>query len=381
MNRAIKYRIYPNKKQRLLLNKTFGCCRKVWNLMLSDKIANHKATGKYDSNTPAFYKKDYPYLKEVDSLALANVQLNLNAAVSAHFDKNRKNRPAFPVYKTLRRSRKSYTTNNQKDTIAIKDGKIKLPKVKYIRAKIHRLPDPDWALKSATVSLDADGKYYVSVLFEIEDKDNSHPIDKNNSIVLDFRVKDLCICSDDISIGKPHFYAKTKKRLTHAQRVLSRRVGSRKGEAESNNRKKQRYKVAKLHAKMRNQRRDFLHKTSAAIAKRYDVVCIESLNIDELLVNDGPRRKSRNINRAVYDDGWYMFTTMLKYKLEGQGKQLIKVDKTYPSSETCSCCGKLHPEMKDIRRRRLICDCGLTIDRDINAAINIRREGLRLLSV
>ena len=166
MNKALKYRLYPTKTQMQMFAKTFGCCRKVWNLMLSDKIESYKTTGKFVSVTPAQYKSDYPYLKEVDSLALANTQLNLQSAFRNCFCKTRKKRNAFPKYKSAKRSRKSYTTNNQKGTVAILGNSIRLPKVGAVKAVIHRMPDPDWRLKSATISQDSDGKYYVSVLFE-----------------------------------------------------------------------------------------------------------------------------------------------------------------------------------------------------------------------
>lgn len=166
-NRAIRYRIYPTTEQIILFAKTFGCCRKVYNLMLSDKIDGYKETGKFPSVTPAMYKKDYPYLKEVDSLALANAQLNLQKAFKNRFSKTRKKKNGFPKYKSAKRCRKSYTTNNQKGTVAIIDNSyIKLPKVGKVKAVIHRVPDASWIIKSATVSKESDGKYYISILFE-----------------------------------------------------------------------------------------------------------------------------------------------------------------------------------------------------------------------
>ena len=148
--------------------RTFGCCRKVWNLMLSDKIESYKTTGKFVAVTPARYKSDHPYLKEVDSLALANTQLNLQSAFRNCFSKSRKKCNAFPKYKSAKHSRKSYTTNNQKGTVAILENAIRLPKVGVVKAVIHRMPDPDWRLKSTTISQDSDGNYYASVLFAYE---------------------------------------------------------------------------------------------------------------------------------------------------------------------------------------------------------------------
>ena len=167
-NKAIKYRIYPTTEQSIMFSKTFGCCRKVYNLMLSDKIEGYKATGKFPTVTPAKYKKDYPYLKEVDSLALANKQLDLQAAFRNTFSKSRKKNNGFPKFKSAKHSRKSYTTNNQKGTVAILDKRyIRLPKVGKVKAVIHRIPDDNWIIKSATVSQESDGRYYISVLFEI----------------------------------------------------------------------------------------------------------------------------------------------------------------------------------------------------------------------
>ena len=146
-NKAIRYRLYPNADQRIMFAKTFGCCRKVYNLMLNDKIESYKKTGKFVAVTPAMYKKDYPFLKEVDSLALANVQLNLQAAFRNHFDKSRKKQTGFPKFKSAKRSRKSYTTNNQKGTVAIIGNGIKLPKIGIVKAVIHRQPEADRIIK------------------------------------------------------------------------------------------------------------------------------------------------------------------------------------------------------------------------------------------
>ena len=151
MNKAIKYRVYPSDEQAVMFAKTFGCCRKIWNLMLADKIACYEETKSFGKQTPAMYKKDYPFLKEVDSLALANVQLNLQSAIKNRCDKSRKKQNGFPKFKSAKHSRKSYTTNNQKGTVAIIGNTIKLPKIGKVRAVIHRQPEADWTVKSATV--------------------------------------------------------------------------------------------------------------------------------------------------------------------------------------------------------------------------------------
>ena len=177
-NKAIKYRLYPTTEQKIMFAKTFGCCRKVYNLMLSEKIESYKSTGKFANVTPAKYKKDYPFLKEVDSLALANVQINLQSAFRNFLDKSRKKKNGFPKFKSAKHSRKSYTTNNQHGTISIIDNAVKLPKIGKIKAVIHRHPDTDWVIKSATISLESDGSYYASVLFEFEQDITVVPISR-----------------------------------------------------------------------------------------------------------------------------------------------------------------------------------------------------------
>lgn len=374
MNKAIKYRVYPTTEQRILFAKTFGCCRKVYNLMLSDKIEGYKATGKFPALTPAKYKKDYPYLKEVDSLALANKQMDLQEAFRNCFSKSRKKKNGFPKFKSAKRSRKAYTTNNQKDTVAIAGNGIKLPKVGIVKAVIHRQPDADWIIKSATVSQESDGKYYVSVLFEFDEVKNTYIADKTNAIGLDYASNGLYVDSNG-NVGTNHkYYRESHDKLAKEQRRLSRMQGSKKGEEKSNNYWKQLHKVNKIHRHIAHQRLDNLHKISTEIANQYDVVCVESLNMKAM------SNKGFGNGKATLDNGYGMFLSMLEYKLSDRNKRLVKVDKWFPSSQICSCCGTLHPEMKDLANRKMICSCGLTMNRDENAAINILNEGLRLLS-
>lgn len=374
-NKAVKYRIYPTTEQKIMFSKTFGCCRKVYNLMLADKIESYKATGKFAPVTPAKYKKDYPYLKEVDSLALANKQQDLQAAFHNTFSKSRKKKNGFPKFKSAKHSRKSYTTNNQKGTVAIIDnGYIKLPKVGKVKAVIHRIPDDNWVVKSATVSQESDGKYYVSVLFEFDENENTYIADKTNAIGLDYASDGLYVDSNG-NVGTNHkYYRESQDKLAKAQRKLSRMQGSRKGEKKSNNYWKQLRKVNKIHRRIANQRLDNLHKISTEIANQYDVVCVESLNMRSM------SNKGFGNGKATMDNGYGMFLSMLEYKLSDRNKYLVKVDKWFPSSQICHCCGTLHPEMKDLSIRVMDCDCGYHIDRDQNAALNILTEGLRLLS-
>lgn len=373
-NRAIKYRIHPTTEQRILFAKTFGCCRKVYNLMLSDKIKGYQATGEFPSVTPARYKKNFPFLKEVDSLALANAQLHLQAAFRNCFSKSRKKNNGFPKYKSSKHSRKSYTTNNQNGTVSIIDNKyIRLPKTGRVKAVIHRIPDSDWRIKSATISREADGNYYASILFEFDRSANTYVVDRSNAIGLDYASDGLFVDSNG-NVGSRHkFYRESQKKLARAQRKLSRKVGSKKGEPKSRNYQKQLARVGKLHRHTANQRRDNLHKRSTEIANQYDVVCVENLNMRSL------SNKGFGNGKATLDNGYGMFLSMLEYKLSDRNKYLVKVSKWFPSSQICSCCGTLHPEMKDLRIRVLQCDCGITISRDQNAAANVLREGMRLL--
>ena len=375
MNKAIKYRVYPTTEQSIMFAKTFGCCRKVYNLMLSDKIEGYKATGKFPTVTPAKYKNDYPYLREVDSLALANKQMDLKAAFRNTFSKSRKKKNGFPKFKSAKHSRKSYTTNNQHGTVAIIDSKyIRLPKIGKVKAVIHRVPDDSWTIKSATVSQESDGKYYISVLFEFDNAINLYVADKTNAIGLDYASDGLYVDSNGNTGTNHKYYRESHDKLAKAQRKLSRMQGSKKHEVKSNNYIKQLRKVNKIHRHIANQRLDNLHKISTEIANSYDVVCVESLNMRSM-ANHGFGN-----GKATLDNGYGMFLSMLEYKLSDRNKYLVKVDKWFPSSQRCHCCGKIHPEMKSLQTRTIKCDCGLTMSRDQNAAINILHEGLRLLA-
>lgn len=365
-HKAIKYRLYPTEDQEVFFAKSFGCCRKIWNLMLSDRIESYKATGKSVKKTPAQYKEEYPYLKEVDSLALANVYMDLERAYQYFFNKRSK----FPKFKSLKRARKAYTTNNQKGSIAILDDKIKLPKVGLVKAKIHREAPDDWVIKSATISKSSDNKYYASVLFEFEEK-AVVPSVFDTVLGLDYKSDGLYMDSNG-NIGTNHkYYRESQKKLTKEQRRLSRKKGSKKNETKSNNYLKQQEKVNRIHKHVANQRLDNLHKLSNEIANHYDVVCVESLNMKDL------SNKGFKNGKATMDNGYGMFLNMLEYKLKDRGKHFVKVDKFYPSSQICSKCGARHKLSLD--ERTYGCSCGNVMNRDLNAAINIKREGLRLL--
>lgn len=366
MNRAIKYRAYPTNGQCVLFAKTFGCCRKIYNLMLADKIAYYQEHQKTLRTTPAKYKKDYPYLKEVDSLALANVQMNLQTAYKNFF---RDKKICFPKYKSAKHSRKSYTTNNQKGTVAIVDGGIKLPKVGIVKTKIHRQPDEDWVIKSATISQERDGTYYISILFEYETKELYAPVTIRSTLGLDYKSDGLYVDSNGENCDMPHYYRLLQDKLAKSQRKLKHKIIG------SNNYRKQQKRVAKIHRHIANQRKDFLHKKSTEIANQYTCVCVENLNMRSM------SNKGFGNGKATLDNGYGMFLNFLEYKLKDRGGYLVKVDKWFPSSQRCHWCGYISPNLKNLSIRKWDCPhCGHQgIDRDYNAALNIKFEGLKIL--
>ena len=360
-NKGYRFRIYPNKDQQTLLAKTFGCVRFIYNKMLADKIAHYEETGKTLYCYPSQYKKEYPWLREVDSLALVGAQNSLKTAYSNFFrDKD----VGFPKFKSKHDHHQSYTTNLVNGNIALRDEKLKLPKLGWIKVRQHREIPEGYTLKSVTVSRTSSGKYYASILYEYGAVINM--VEPNDLIGLDFSMSELYVDDNGTRPEYPRPYRKAQEKLAREQRKLSRR---KKG---GRNRDKQRIKVARLHEQITNQRKDFLHKRSREIANSYDAVCIEDLNMKAM-------SQALNFGKSVSDNGWGMFTGMLAYKLSDRGKHLVKVDKWFPSSKMCSHCGAVKSELH-LSERTFTCECGFAIDRDQNAAINIRNEGQRILA-
>lgn len=251
--------------------------------------------------------------------------------------------------------------------IYIHNSYLKLPKAGLIKMIQHRDIPENYILKSVTISQAPSGKYYASILFGYENQIQEQTL--QNFLGLDFSMHELYKDSNGNEPKYPRYYRKAEKKLAKEQRKLSL---MQKG---SNNRNKQRIKVAKIHEKIANQRKDFLHKQSRQIVNAYDCVCIEDLNMKEM-------SQTLYFGKSVHDNGWGMFVTLLKYKLEEQGKRLIKIDKFFPSSQTCSNCGCINPVTKDLSVREWICpECGTHHDRDVNAAINIKNEGMRIAFV
>ena len=367
-NKAFKFRIYPNVEQRTLFDKTFGCVRLVYNYYLNKKIClynNDKSKLSYVqcANDMAMLKKseEFSFLKEVDSVALQQSLRHLDTAFQNFF---KHPTVGFPKFKSRKFNKKSYSTVKIGDNITISNGYIKLPKVGYVKLKQHRQIPETYKLKSATVSQSASGKYYVSVLFEYENQVQQSEL--HNFLGLDFSMHELYRDSNGSKPCYPKYYRQSEKRLKREQRKLSL---MQKG---SKNRDRQRIKVAKLHEKVANQRKDFLHKQSRQIANAYDCVCVEDLDMRAM-------SQALKFGKSVSDNGWGMFTTFLKYKLEEQGKKLVKIDRFFASSQTCSRCGYRNAETKNLSIRAWDCpECGTHHDRDVNAAIHMRNAGMRI---
>lgn len=383
MLKAYKYRLYPNKAQKELIDKTFGCCRFVYNFArgqqkkeedMWSKVKDMQQQGypfqDYKSkffnkvenvNAVKELKKNYVWLSEVDSIALQSSIENLASA----YDKYYKKQGGKPIFKSKKKNDvTSYTTKCVNNNIRIIGNYIKVPKLNVVKVKAPI--SFSVKIKKATISKTSANKYYVSLTVDTND---IVPLEKTNKNVgVDLGITDFAILSNGIKIPNNHFMEKQLKKLDKAGKQLSRKtIGS-------SNFAKAKLKVAKIHEKISNQRKDFLNKITYNLVKQFDVVCIEDLDVSALKETDNSKR-----NMRVSDVSWHEFKRQLTYKCKWYGKRLSITDRYFASSQICSCCVK-RDKKKDVSIREWICpNCGAKLDRDINASINILKEGLRIL--
>jgi putative transposase len=370
MEKAYKYRIYPSSEQETLIQKTFGCCRYVYNRYLGLRIEAYEAdktTMSYNECSASLteLKKEIEWLREVDSIALQSTLKDLEQAYQNLFRRLKTGEPpGFPKFKSKHGSRHSYKSKNVSKNIEVHEKAIKLPKLGIVECRVSK--ELQGRIISATVSQKPSGKYYVSVCCTDVAME---PLAKTEAVVgVDLGISDFAATSDEAKHENHKYLTKSEKKLNREQRRLSRKP---KG---SQNRNKSRVKLALVHEKVANQRADFLHKLSTGLVRQYDVICAESLKIKNMV-------KNRKLAKAISDASWGEFVRLLEYKCRWHGKYLVRVPQYYASSQICHVCGHRNAEVKDLQVREWICpECGANHDRDVNAAKNILSKGMEMFS-
>ena len=369
MEKAYKYRIYPNKEQRILIAKTFGCCRFVYNYYLDKRIQSYKenktSLNYYDCcKDLTSLKKKLEWLKEPDKCSLQNSLKDLDHAYQKFF----KEHSGFPKFKNKKTHRFSYRTQNYNNGTAIQflNNHIKLPKLGLVKTRDKQIPQG--RILNATISQEPSGKYYCSIC--CTDVEIQSLPQTNNQVGVDLGIKDFAITSDGVKYSNPKYLQQSLNKLAKLQRELSRKTRG------GSNWNKARIKVARQYEKIANQRKDYLQKLSTELIRENDIICIENLSISKMI-----QENKTNMRRNIGDVSWYEFTRQLQYKADWYERKIIKVDKYFASSQTCNCCGKKYPTTKDLGVREWICpNCKSVLDRDINAAINILNEGLKQIA-